>query len=126
MNKIFYLLCVPLALGACQEQQITTSLTTDNGLKINEFIEDGENETADVSDFVFIFNEQGTVIASRDGQTISGTYSTFKDDRKTELRMSFPMDSPLKELTDDWYFIANDNNIMHFEDNGDILKFEKL
>jgi hypothetical protein len=96
MNKIFYLLCVPLALGACQEQQITTSLTTDNGLKIIEFIEDGENETSDVGDFVFVFNEQGIVTASRDGQTISGTYSTFKDDGKTELRMSFPMDSPLK------------------------------
>lgn len=124
MKKIFF--CLPLVLFACQKHKVKTSLTNNNGLKIIEFIEDGENETAYVGDFVYIFNEQGTVIASRDGQTISGTYSTFKDDGKTELRMSFPVDSPLKELSDDWYFISNENNIMHFEDSGDILKFEKL
>jgi hypothetical protein len=126
MNKIFYLLCVPLALGACQEQQVTTSLTTDNGLRIIEFIEDGTNETSDFSGFIFVFNEDGSVVANGNGQTISGTYSTFKDDGKTELRMNFPLNSPLYELTDDWYFISNENNIMHFEDSGDILKFEKL
>ena len=126
MKRIFFLLCVPLALGACQKQKVTTSLTTENGLKIIEFIEDGANETADVSDFVFVFNDQGSVTATRNGQSITGTYSTFKDDGKTELKMSFPLDSELKELSDDWYFISDENNTIHFEDSGDILKFEKL
>jgi hypothetical protein len=126
MKRIFFLLGVALTLGACQKQKVTTSLTTDNGLKIIEFIEDGQNETADVSDFVFVFNDQGSVTATRNGQSITGTYSTFKDDGKTELKMAFPMDSELKELSEDWYFISDDNNIIHFEDSGDILKFEKL
>lgn len=126
MKRIFFLLGVVFTLGACQKQKEISSLTTDNGLKIIEFIEDGENETAYVSDFVFVFNDQGSVTATRNGQSITGTYSTFKDDGKTELKMSFPLDSELKELSDDWYFISDENNIIHFQDSGDILKFEKL
>jgi len=101
-------------------------LRSGNGLLINEFIEDGITKTSLTSGFVFNFSENGNVIATKNDEIINGTYLVFRDDNKTELRMTFPNNSILFELSDDWYFVSQNATTIRFEDNGDKVVFEKL
>ena len=136
MKKIIILLGLSVALFSCTKEDtsnppsnstesLTSSLTIANGLRISEFIEEGVNETAMFSPYLFVFNTNGTVMATKTGHSINGTYLVFVDDNKTELMMTFPNNSELYELTDDWYFISQNGNTIRFEDSGDILQFEQ-
>ena len=136
MKKIIILLGLSVALFSCTKEDtsnppsnstesLTSSLTIANGLRISEFIEEGVNETAMFSPYLFIFNTNGTVMATKTGHSINGTYLVFVDDNKTELMMAFPNNSEFYELTDDWYFISQNGNTIRFEDSGDILQFEQ-
>ena len=136
MKKIIILLGLSVALLSCTKEDtsnppsnstesLTSSLTIANGLRISEFIEEGVNETAMFSPYLFVFNTNGTVMATKTGHSINGTYLVFVDDNKTELMMTFPNNSELYELTDDWYFISQNGNTIRFEDSGDILQFEQ-
>ena len=63
--------------------------------------------------------------AERTNESINGTYLVFRDDNRTELQMTFPGNSALRELSDDWYFISQNANTISFDDSGDILQFQK-
>lgn len=82
--------------------------------------------TSSVSEFFFVFLQDGTVTATRTDEVIVGNYFVFSDDGITELRLGFPKNSPLSELDDDWYFISNDSSSIRFEDNEDVLEFQFL
>jgi hypothetical protein len=97
--------------------QLTDDLTLSSGLRVVQFIEDGDDETSDVDDFLFAFATNGIVTATRGTQVISGTYRVFRDDGETELAMVFPSNSPLNELTDDWYFVEKTTSQLIFEDD---------
>lgn len=98
-------------------------LVTQSGLKINEFIEEGVNKTNQFNSYLFTFNTDGTVVASNANETLNGTYLVFRDDNKTELSMTFPNNSNLFELTDDWYFVSQMGNVIRFDDSGDVIQF---
>lgn len=106
-------------------EDILSFLRTPEGLTITSFTEEGKNKTGLFSGYLFKFIPDGTVIASNAVQKISGRYSVFKDDGKTELSMSFSGNNTFSELSDDWYFIQKSEKLVHFEDSGDILKFQK-
>lgn len=95
------------------------------GLRITQLIEEGTNKTSQFSPYLFLFNENGTVTATQSGESINGTYLVFRDDNRTELRMTFPTNRILFELSDDWYFISKNANTIRFDDNGDIVQFQK-
>lgn len=99
--------------------QLTEELTLSSGLRLVQFIEDGEDYTSEFSGFVFRFEPNGTVTASRGSQSITGTYRVFRDDGETELEMTFSPTSFLNEFTDDWYFRGKSNNRITFEDDDD-------
>jgi len=99
-------------------------MTSPNGLKITKFTEEGLDMTSWFNPYLFVFQSNGTVTASKTGEIVNGTYSVFTDDGRVELRMSFPMNSALQELRDDWYFIKVNGNVLRFADAGDVLRFE--
>lgn len=105
---------------------VIEALTMPNGLRINEFIESGVNKTNWFSSYVFVFEANGTVSASNSDEVVNGTYVVFRDDNRTELRMTFPNNGPFFELTDDWYFEFQNETLIRFEETGDVLQFEKL
>jgi len=136
MTRLVFALCLSIGFTSCQKedelspysintQVLTETLTTANTLIINKFIEEGVNKTALYSAYSFSFSSNGTVLATSTSARISGTYVVFRDDNKTELRMSFPNNRDLFELTDDWYFVSDMNNTLSFEDSGDVLQFFK-
>lgn len=130
------MLCLSVGILSCQKvdnvsqandsiSSVNDFLINQNGLKITELIEEGTNKTSQFSPYLFLFNENGTVKAMQSSETVFGTYLVFRDDNRTELRMTFPNNSILYELSDDWYFISQNTTTIRFEDSGDIVQFEK-
>lgn len=125
-----------LLLGSCTEMQsFITPISGKEGvenflqsrsLKIAQFVEDGEDETAYFRNYHFLFKEDGVVIARTASEEIMGRYWLFKDDGKTELKMLFPLSRNFNELNDDWYFAAIDESTITFSDSGDTLIFEVM
>lgn len=107
-------------------QSVSSFLMEDNGFIIRLLIDDGDDETADFSSYVFNFNADGSVVASDDNNMITGSYSVIRDDGRVELEMSFTTNPNFDELNDEWYFISIDQNVIRFDDDGDILEFQKL
>lgn len=136
MKRLIFMLCLSIGILSCQKDDnvsptnnsissVNEFLRTQNGLRINELIEEGTNKTTQFSPYLFVFNENGTVTATQSSETINGTYLVFRDDNRTELRMTFPNNSLLFELSDDWYFVSQNATTIRFEDNGDIVQFQK-
>jgi len=136
MSRFIFILCCSIGLSSCQQEDNISSktdsvssvnqfLTTANGVRINEFKEEGINKTNDFDDYLFFFDPNGSVSARRTGESIHGTYLVFRDDNRTEIRLRFPNNSNLLELNDDWYFISQNENVIRFEDSGDIVQFQK-
>jgi hypothetical protein len=135
MKRISLLFLVLMAFTACEKEDdlnptsmsredLLTTLTLSNGLRITEFVEDGADMTSDFNPYVFDFETNDTVTATKGSETINGTYSVFLDDGRKDLRMNFPTTSALYELSDDWYFISANETGLRFADGGDVLWFQ--
>lgn len=103
---------------------ITDFLVASEGLGLSRFTDDGTDETADFADYIFHFQLDGQITATKGQQSILGTYRLFRDDAKLELALSFPSSPDFRDLNDDWYFFSLDQNRIRFEDAGDILEFQ--
>ncbi|WP_439474831.1 hypothetical protein [Algoriphagus formosus] len=107
-------------------EQLRNDLNITSGLRIVQYIDDGEDETDDFDDFLFRFSTDGRVTATRGNEVVEGSYRVFRDDGQTELELDFPPTSILDDLDDDWYFRGKANNRLTFEDDDDDNDFEKL
>ena len=136
MKRLLFMLCLSIGICSCEDDNQTNPtndktptvnefLSSQNGLRITELIEEGTNKTMQFSPYLFLFNANGTVTATQSNETISGTYLVFRDDNRTELRMTFPNNGIIFELSDDWYFISQTATTIRFEDNGDLIQFQK-
>ncbi len=136
MRRLIFMFYLFVSILSCQKDDnvgptndsilsVNNFLKNQNGLRINELIEEGTNKTTQFSPYLFVFNENGTVTATQASETINGNYLVFRDDNRTELRMTFPNNSILFELSDDWYFVSKNATTIRFEDNGDIVQFQK-
>ncbi|MCB0457968.1 MAG: hypothetical protein KDC91_09510 [Flavobacteriaceae bacterium] len=113
--------------------------------RITSFIDSGQDETSDFNGYIFTFNENGTVTATKGATTISGTWSVSDDssnsssdddgnstdDDDFNLFFSVSPDSDFEDLNDDWDFISVSSTKMELIDisggNGgtDYLTFQK-
>lgn len=134
--KCFCILFCSMALLACDQdddmistsndtQSVSEFLMTNNGLIITLLTDDEDNETYYFDSYLFNFNSDGSVVATDANNTVNGTYSVFRDDGRTELRMNFPNIQNFDELNDDWYFISINQNTIRFDDDGDVLEFQQ-
>jgi hypothetical protein len=136
MKRNLLITCLLFALSACDKdddnsnsgatlESLNSELTVSNGLIITTFIEDGSSEDEWVDTYLFLFSDDGTVVASLGDEAIEGIYLTFRDDGRLELLMNFPENSALHELNDDWYFISKTGSSINFDDDGDVLVFQQ-
>lgn len=133
MMRNFLIIAILFAFSSCEEDgkllspvdsdALTESLVSSDGLTVSRFIEDGRDKTASLDSYLFFFMIDGAITVNNNEQEINGSYSVFMDDGELELMMSFPSSSNLNELTDDWYFISQTQEVLRFEDSGDVLEF---
>lgn len=113
--------------------------------RITLFSEDGVNKTSDFDGYVFSFNSDGTIVATKGNTTVSGTWSVMDDSSNSSsdddgnstddddfiIFFNVPQSSDFEDLNDDWDIISVTTNKMELIDisggNGgtDLLTFEK-
>lgn len=96
---------------------------------------DRKDETGNFANYLFEFQNDGTLLASQPGNTYRGTWRSFSDSGVQKFLMDFPgtvHPGVLDELEDDWRIIQMDVPLMHLDhiSGGDghtsIIKFEKF
>lgn len=117
-----FLLCLvaTLLLAGCKRESALTPANADRILekgswRITLFMEEGNNETSDFEGYSFVFKANGSVDATKDGNTLSGTWSTEKDDGDLKLYLNFT-DALLSEIADDWHILSQSDAKLELED----------
>lgn len=93
-----------------QEQiamKVATNYINKSKWKISSFKENTQDVTDHFTGYVFAFNTDNTVTATRADDIVKGSWSTTTDDSKTKMNISFPS-APFNELNEDWV-ITNGN-----------------
>ena len=107
--------------------------------RITNFIDSGENETSDFTGYDFLFNSDGSLIATNGNDTLDGTWSITDDsssssgDDDIDFNIFFPVPdtNDFEDLNDDWDIISSTSTKIELIDisggNGgtDNLTFEK-
>lgn len=130
------LLLSSVVLFSCNKEKVsvknTTSIIEEGSWKVTLFQEDGENETHYFTGYVFVFDSNGTVTATKSSQTQSGTWAVHESSDHVELILSFSEIHPFDELNDDWHVIEQTKSKIQLEDVSggdgsiDYLTFEKI
>lgn len=113
--------------------------------RITYFFDTDTDETSDFSGYSFKFNADGTLVATKGGDTVEGTWSVVddssndsndddgnsSDDDDFNIFFPVPADSDFEDLNDDWDIITHSSSKIELTDvsggNGgtDFLTFEK-
>lgn len=136
MKCLVLLICLSVGFLSCEKinhhelenpsvKSLNEFLTNQNGFRIIKVVEEQSDVTPQFDKFLFHFNRNGTVSATSSNEERLGTYSVFSDDNRIELRMSFLDKGIINKLSDDWYFRSKDSINIRFEDNGDVIEFQK-
>lgn len=135
MKKIIILLAIVVFASCSSEddsgnanssefQQINTTLPQGEWM-VSKLIDGNSDHTANFESFVFNFNEDGTVIATNDLFSESGTwvYDNASSDME-ELVLQFSEITPFDEINDDWEIVSVSNAKIELSDisggDGDI------
>ena len=125
---------------------LTSEIMEQGDWQITYFNDSGEDQTNDFNGYTFVFNADGTVVASNSNQTVNGTWNIFDDSSNSSsdddgnssddddfiLNFNVPDTSDFEDLNDDWDFISVSATKIELIDisggNGgtDYLTFERL
>jgi hypothetical protein len=110
--------------------------------RVSNFVDSGQNETADFNGYEFDFRQDGTVEATNGTKTYNGTWSITDSsssgddspDSDADFNLFFPVpaDDDFEDLNDDWDIVTISNSLIDLIDisggNGgtDILVFQKI
>ncbi len=101
--------------------QSLSTLVLEDTWKVTYFFDDDDgDETAQFNGYTFTFTTQGSVTATRNGNTDTGIWLVRQDDGRTELEIDFnDDDDPLDELDEDWGVTELTPNRIKLEDLDD-------
>lgn len=67
--------------------EITTNVTASGDWSVTNFVDSGQNKTADFAGYGFSFNADGSLVADNGNTTVSGTWSVTIDDDSSDDSM---------------------------------------
>jgi hypothetical protein len=108
------------------------SVITQGKWKVNMYRDNGVDETNNYTGYEFQFKPNGTIIATKDDNFLSGTWRGGVEDRKTKLHMEFAQTSLLDELSEDWQVTKRKADSLELEDTTtghggiDYLNLQKI
>lgn len=144
MKKLISISCLALVLifsvSSCKKDDNSSSNTNSNlssniqqgTWKVTSYMDSGTDETSHYNGYAFQFNSNATIVATKTGSTVSGTWATGTDDSQVKLVLDFGSTSPFDELNDDWHVLEQSSTIIKLEDvsgggsGTDYLTFEKI
>ncbi len=68
-------------------EEITTNVTASGDWSVTNFVDSGQNKTADFTGYGFSFNSDGSLVADNGNTTVSGTWSLTIDDDSSDDSM---------------------------------------
>ena len=95
--------------------------------KVSSFHESSEDHTAEFSNYVFIFNANGTLTATISGTTTTGSW--FFDDSSNEFHIQIGTTSPLTDISKGWIILESTSAVFRLGDdssNGEELDFAAI
>ncbi|MBI5372045.1 MAG: hypothetical protein HZA79_08465 [Sphingobacteriales bacterium] len=128
MKKIFFSLLTVLALSlySCDPRgntdSNTTQVVTSGNWRVSLFTDSGNDETGNYSGYTFLFNENGTLAASRNGSTRNGTWSINNSSNKFNIDLGVKNDPAniLGELTHDWKILSKSATEVRLGDDNTV------
>ncbi len=86
----------------------TTQVVTSGSWRVTLFTDSGNDETSDFNGYNFVFNTDGTIVATKNGVAKNGTWSVNQSSNKLIIDLGVKDDTnkPLGELTDDWLIVS--------------------
>lgn len=150
MIKTLVVLIVSLVFVGCSEDDSNDTNNTANQIadanqvaetgswRISYFWDTDKDETSNFAGYVFNFNSDGTLVATKGNDTVNGTWSVTNSssssssgDLDFNIFFNVPQSSDFEDLNDDWDIIAINSNKIELTDvsggNGgtDFLTFVK-
>ena len=131
---ILLFVIVTSSITSCKKDDTSSEAVVnslqDGTWRITEYKDDMVDELYYFTGYSFVFSN-GTVTATKNSLSVTGTYSKGTDDTYPVLILDFGTTSPFDELNDDWHILEQTSTKIRLEDvsggNGgtDILTFEK-
>ncbi|MCU0357874.1 MAG: hypothetical protein MUE95_09860 [Cyclobacteriaceae bacterium] len=113
------------AANACSEDDFTNVLTSGTW-RVDLFIKDSNNQTATWTEFVFVFNINGSLTAARGALTLTGSWNTDIDDGELELNIQLNAGNPFDDINEDWTVVSYTSASIELSDDDDSrLNFKK-
>ena len=121
MKKIFFTIGLVVLTASCSKwqsnQKQITKISTDGTWIVSSYIDDGDDETNDYTNYRFVFLEDGilhaTDLLSSNSNPYVGSWSltdsnSSDDDSLDDLdfNINFNLSNVLDELSDDWDIIS--------------------
>lgn len=102
--------------------------------KITSYLDSESDETSEFVDYVFSFNNDGTLGVANGDVSVSGAWSLEDDDSEdnVDLNIFFATPPLFEEITEDWVIITYSStkielkNLDDSDDSFDYLTFEKI
>lgn len=134
--KIFIASVILVTASSCSKDDNGGGITqqASNNLKsgtwkVELFVDDGMDHTADFSSFIFTFSNGAVVTATNSALTATGTWSVTTDNDTPKLNLSFGSPALFVDLSEDWEILTVTNNTvaLHHDGGGgmDMLTFKK-
>lgn len=133
--RIMLLTALLFAVVSCKKDDslsVVDDTIQKGNWKVTFFEDSGKDETAHFSGYEFVFNDDGTVVATNGGNTVSGTWLTGTDDSQSKLILNFGSTVSFDDLNEDWHVTEETSTLIRCEHisggNGgtDYLTFEKI
>jgi hypothetical protein len=93
------------------------STITEGTWSVSYFYDNGD-ETSNYAGYVFNFNSNGTITATLNSNTITGTWLSYIDDNEDKFELSF-QGQTLEELEEDWEVVEFSANEIRLKDDND-------
>ena len=145
MKKILWLVIISSTIAlttSCSKDKQEDSLFTNpqaqeqavisGSWKVTLFTDSGNDETSDFAGYSFQFQSNGTLTATKNSVSKTGTWTLLSSSNKLDINLGPKTNDnkPLGELTDDWVIISISNSEIKLKDDNassdELLTFRKL
>ena len=152
--KIAFFALLLISITACSKKDSSiagtsadevANLAQNGDWRITYFNDSGQDETSDFAGYVFVFNSDGSLVATKGNEVVNGTWSVqddssnsssdddgnSTDDDDFNIFFPVPQSNKFEDLNDDWDIISVSASKIELTDvsggNGgtDFLTFEK-
>ncbi|MCE3280675.1 MAG: hypothetical protein K0S44_2866 [Bacteroidetes bacterium] len=107
-------------------------LMTQGKWKVNQYRDNGVDETSNYTGYEFLFKPNGTLVAMKDNNMLSGHWKSEVDKKETKLSIDFDSASDLDELSEDWQVLNKTDHSIELEEPAtgysgiDYLNLERI